>query len=371
MEIKKLTPGRYLLRTVVIAGPCGLISGILAFITGSLYLSALVGALCGTLMGMGISYRNYRQLLSPMKRAMERLEGVARQSGASSVGKMSTVADLERAFVSILEDLTRQLEAGADKLTDAVLNLRENAAQTSAGAEETAAAVGKVVGNIEEIRDQITGVNENAEQVAGALESGSTSLQLVDEHVQAIARQNESSVRIIKELNLKTGEIARALELITNIARQTNLLSLNAAIEASKAGNYGRGFAVVAAEIRELADQSAKAASEIGQVIKSIMASSQQAEAIANEEHERIQAEADQIGDFRKKMDENMVYVNNFFRQVVRIPDMINQIVAAVQNISGAVEETSSATAEVSEIVGNLEQLVNNLNALAGKFKIS
>lgn len=369
MEIKKLTPGRYLLRTVIIAGPCGLASGVLSLITGNLYLAALVGGMSGILMGMGISYRNYRQLLAPMKRAMEGLERVAQRSGAVSVGNMSTVADLEKAFTGILQDLTMQLESGAQKLSGVVKDLRENAGQTSAGAEETAAAVGEVVGNIEAIGEKIAIVGRDSEQVAVRLEGGMTSLKNVDDHVQAIARQNETSVKIIKELNLKTADIAKALELITNIARQTNLLSLNAAIEAAKAGNYGRGFAVVASEIRDLAEQSARATGEIDGIITSIMESARQAEEIADEEHQRIQDETVQINEFRKNMDENMVYVNSFFSQVGQIPRMIEQILAAVQNISGAVEETSSATAEVSQIVGGLEQLVNDLDVLAQRFK--
>lgn len=371
MEIKKLTPGRYLLRTVVLAGPCGLVSGLLAFLTGSLYLSALVGALSGVLMGVGISYRNYRQLLSPMKRAMERLEGIARLSGTSSVEKMRTVADLEKAFVAILYDLTQQLEVGSRRLNDSILKLRENAEQTSKGAEETAASVSGVVNNIEAIHDQVESVGRNADLVAGRLEDGIGSLQLIDSHVQAVARQNETTVRIIKNLSLQTGDIARALDLITDVARQTNLLSLNAAIEAAKAGNYGRGFSVVAAEIRTLADQSARATSEINEIIRNIVENARKAEAIASDEYERIQDESAQIGNLRKNMDENLVYINGFFRQVRQVPDMVNNIVAAVQNISGAVEETSSATEEVSRVVGYLQELAENLNALAVRFKVN
>jgi len=369
VEIKKLTLGRYLMRTVVLAGPCGLASGVLAFLTGDVYLSALVGGLSGILMGIGISSRNYRQLLSPMKRAMERLEGVARQSGNQTVGDLRVVADLEKAFVNILHDLTRQLEAGARKLTDTVSVLRQNTEHTSMGAEETAAAVNRVVGSVEDIRDRIGEINRNAEQVAARLGAGISSLQLIDSHVQALSDQNKMSVEIIKKLNQQTGNIARAMDLITNIARQTNLLSLNAAIEAAKAGDYGRGFSVVAAEIRDLADQSAKTAGEIYEIVKSITESSQKAEMIANDEYERIQDESEQIGSLRRSMDENLVYFEEFFRQLRQIPEMNNQIVAAVQNISGAVEETSSATLEVNQIVAGLEEMVESLNVLAARFE--
>lgn len=371
MEIKKLTPGRYLLRTVVLAGPCGLVSGLLAFLTGSLHLAALVGALSGMLMGVGISYRNYRQLLSPMKRAMERLERVARQSGTSSVGGINTVADLENAFVGILTDLTRQLESGAVKLTETVLQLRENARETSTGAEETAAAVSRVVGSIEDIRGQVDVISRKADQLTGTMAAGMASLQLIDGQVQAMAGQNASSVEIIKKLNRQTGEIAKALDLISNVAQQTNLLSLNAAIEAAKAGDSGRGFAVVAAEIRDLADRSAGAAGEINGIAKSIIESSRAAETISTEEYQRIQDGTAQVGALRENMGQNLAHINEFFLQVRQIPEMMDQIVSAVQNISGAVEETSSATVVVSDIVCSLEELVKSLDVLAGRFRVN
>ncbi len=371
MEIRKLTAGRYLLRTVVLAGPSGLLSGLLAFLAGDIYLAALVGALSGTLMGVGISYRNYRQLLAPMRRAIGSLEGIARRSGTSSAEKIRTAADLEIAFTAILLDLHRQLENGSVRLAESISNLRDSAVQTSAGAEETAATVGGVASNVEAIRQRLESISHSADLVAGRLGEGMDSLQKIDSHVQVLARQNESTVNIIKQLSHQTGDIARALELITGVARQTNLLSLNAAIEAAKAGNYGRGFSVVAAEIRGLADQSAKATEEISQVIGSIVENAGKAGTIAGDEYRRIQDGVEQIGRLRKNMDNNLEYINNFLRQVRQIPVMVDNIAEALGNIYGAAEETSAATAEVSRVAGDLQELVDNMNVLADRFRVN
>ncbi|MCG8400748.1 MAG: methyl-accepting chemotaxis protein [Firmicutes bacterium] len=370
MEIKKLTLGRYLVRTVSLAFPSGALTGWVAFKTGDILLCTLVGGIGGLLMGVGISGRNYRQLLAPMKRAIEQVEQVAGKSGTVMAENLRTVKDLEVAFTAILQELTRQLGAGVQRLNDTMLDLKLCSDQLAKSTEQTAGASVQVAASADNIRTRVEDINRNTDQVARVLENGCRDLNVVNDNMHEIVERNKSSVEIIEKLNQQAGDVGKAIELITDITRQTNLLSLNAAIEASKAGEAGRGFAVVAEEVRKLADQSAKAAQEISNIVNSIADSSQQAATIIVGGNERVRSEAAQITSLRQQMDNNLEYINKFLHQVSEIPDMINQIAQAIEHVSAVSQEHSSITQKVDQMVRDTDELVVSLKDLNNRFKI-
>ncbi|WP_104371324.1 methyl-accepting chemotaxis protein [Desulfocucumis palustris] len=373
MEVKKLTLWRYCLRTVILAFPTGALSGCLSVYlsqNGGILPGALVGGVCGVLMGVGISTRNYRQLLAPMKRSMEKVEQVARQSGTLDNTRLRTVTDLENAFLAILSDLNGHLEDGAGKLTETVHKLQELGGQMSIGAGKTASAASQVYASADTINSQVEEITKNTDKVSGMLSEECVKLQATSRQVLEIAEKNRALVEIMDGLTRQAQGVGMTVELITNIAGQTNLLSLNAAIEAAKAGDSGRGFAVVAGEVSKLAEQSTRAAREIGEIIGGIASSTNQAYEIIIRGSENVQSEAEEINQLRRRMDENLEYINKYLQQVKEIPRMISEIAAAVQHISAVAEETSATTGEVNKMVGDVEELVKKLDLLAGKFKI-
>jgi len=370
MEIKKISLQNYLLRTVSLAFPAGALTGAVAFLSGDIFWSAIVGGLGGALMGVGISGRNYKQLLAPMKRAIEQVEKVARQSGTLKADNLRTVADLERAFTAILNDLANQLNTSVSRLTNTVLDLKVCSEQLAQSAEQTAGASVEVAASADSIRTRVGDVGRHTDQVAGALEEGYINLGRVNDNMHEIVKRNNSSVKMMQKLNRQAGDVGKAIELITDITRQTNLLSLNAAIEASKAGEAGRGFAVVAEEVRKLADQSAKAAQEINYIVNNIAVSSQQAATIIVEGNERVRSEAVQINDLRQQMDQNLAFINTFLKSVSEIPEMINQIAEAIEHVSAVSQENSGITQRVDQMVRDIDELLVNLKELNIKFKI-
>lgn len=369
MNVDNLTAWRYVVRTVSLAFPSGAVSGFLAYITKDYFLAALVGGCCGALMGIGISGRNYLQLILPMQRIVQVVKKIARQSGSVDAQGIKSIGDIEKAFASILRDLTDQLRDGSNRLAETVKSVREYAGQVASGAEETTSSTASVSSTASDMFNRVKEIARHTDSVASFMAGSREHLQAVNENMVEIAEKEKSSVEIIEKLNRQAGEINKITELITDIADQTNLLSLNAAIEAARAGSSGSSFAVVAGEVRALAEKSAAAAAEIENIVFSITSSSREAAGIINDNNQKIQQETNQISTLYQQMEENLTFINEFLQHVNDIPAMVNDIAEAVKNIHATAEETSSSMQVVEDTVATVEGMVADLESMASKFK--
>lgn len=372
------TLGRYLIETAVTAIPVFGGVGYIAFLLGRVGTADESMLVClissSALTGIGgfvLSAGKYRQLVGPMKKVMHHLEKVALRSGAQSAQSLRTVADLENSFTGIIADLTRQLGRTGLSLSETLANLRGFAGQTLAGAEETAGSITEVAASAQNICGQVDSINDNIDRVAAFLAEGSSNLEVISQQVQAIARQSKLSVEIIDRLNQQAEEIVKSLELITGIAQRTNLLSLNAAVKAIKAGDAGRGFAIVAEEVGVLAEQSATAAREIAAIVTDIADSSRQAVSVIKEEYDIVREETEKITSLKSDMTRNLGRITDFLQNVREIPEVVGQIAGGVQNVSAVAQENSATTQEVSRIIHSVEQLAGRMNDLAVKFSIA
>ena len=240
----------------------------------SLLIAVLAAALCGYLL--------LQAIMSPMKRIVSILE-VMRSGDLSSrlnLERKDEFGAVETGFNDMMTELTSlvsQAQRSSVQVTTSVTEIAATSKQQQATATETAATTTEIGATSREIaatsRDLVrtmTEVTSAADQASILAGSGQQGLARMEETMHQVMGAADLVNAKLAILNEKAGNINQVVVTIVKVADQTNLLSLNAAIEAEKAGEYGRGFAVVATEVRRLADQTAVATYDIEQMVREI-----------------------------------------------------------------------------------------------------
>ena len=296
---------------------------------------------------------------------------------------------LRKAFKHVNES-SEQVAASSEELT--------------ASAEQSALAVTQVAGSINEIAEgaskQLQAVDEASAVVeqmsAGIQEAAASSNQVADHSAQAAAKAKDgnqsvgkavtqmtqieqkvsNSAQVVAKLGERSKEIGQIVDTISGIAGQTNLLALNAAIEAARAGEQGRGFAVVADEVRKLAEQSQEAAQKIAELIGAIQSDTEKAVVAMGEGTREVSVGAEVVAEAGETFKEIVELVENVSEQVKEISAAMQQmasgsqqIVESVQTINGlskeAVNESQTVSAATEEQSASMEEIAASSQSLA------
>jgi len=264
-----------------------------------------------------------------------------------------------------------QLETTADTLATSI---QELASQT----DEVATAVEQMSSTITENADNINNTNDAAQSNMDiAVEGGKVVSETVEKMGQIgdVVSQSASNIEELGRSSKKIGEI---INVIDEIADQTNLLALNAAIEAARAGEQGRGFAVVADEVRKLAERTGGATKEITGMVKEIQ--EQTSEAVDVMENGKIEVEKgitlagtagnslEQIVDNAKSILERINFIADASREQSATSEEISKNVTAIAEVT---QDSSNRVGDVSGLSGGLNQLTNDLSSLMSKFQTS
>lgn len=249
------------------------------------------------------------------------------------------------------------LSMGSDEVSTAASQVASASQALAEGASEQAAAVQETSSTLEETSSMVHQNRENTQQAA----------VLARQTKQYAEKSNDEMVKMsvsMSDLKNSSNEIAKIIKVIDEIAFQTNILSLNAAVEAARAGDAGKGFAVVAEEVRNLAQRSAQAAKDTTVIIESNIDLSENSVNIAKAVKDSVESIAEQATKVSDLLEEISVATNEQAQGVEQINKAVSQMEMALQSNASTADESASASRSLQEQAINVRDIVDSLIAL-------
>ncbi|MFQ3573651.1 MAG: methyl-accepting chemotaxis protein [Thermodesulfovibrionales bacterium] len=281
-------------------------------------------------------------------------------------------------------NIVLELKSSSDTLASASQQLSASSEQMSRGVSEQSGRASQIATSATEMSQTVIDIAKNTSNIASSAvetsriaKDGEEVVSKSVNEVKAIAQTVSESAGFIGSLGERSQQIGEIVNVIKDIADQTNLLALNAAIEAARAGEQGRGFAVVADEVRKLAERTSKATSEIGSMIGAIQDEVQKAVVSMNEAIRRVDTGVEYSTNAGDALREIVRSVENLQSMVQQIASATEEMSSVSEHISGDIEtiatvsnETSKSSEQITASSSDLARLATKLTELVRRFKV-
>ncbi len=304
---------------------------------------------------------NLREMVSGVSASAQSLAEASQQLSAASEQTSSATQQIATTIQQVAQGsqeqaaATQETSSSVDQLSRAIDQIAKGAQDQAGSVERASASVGQLGGSISNVAVASQQVSSAAREAHLAASSGADSVQKTVRGMAAIKASAGTAAAKVQELDKYSAQIGSIVEAIDDIAEQTNLLALNAAIEAARAGEHGRGFAVVADEVRKLAERAGRSTKEIAELIAQVQQGTQEAvDAMARGTRE-VETGAQLAEEAGTSLKNILSSVQEAANQVTQIADAVHEMEASSQevvdlmgSISAVVEQSTAATQEMA-----------------------
>src|SRR5690625_4586639 len=370
------------------------------------------------LLAIIVSLLTARRITKPIQSVMDRMQQIANgdlshppldAKSADEVGQLvQATNDMNDNMRDVLQEINRvseivssqseeltqsagEVKAGSEQISSTMQELAAGSETQANRASDLSSSMQQFVQEINEVNGRSEDIQSSSNHVIGMAEEGSALMNQSREQMETIDHIVQDAVRDVEGLSAQTEEISKLVEVIQDVANQTNLLALNAAIEAARAGEHGKGFAVVADEVRKLSEQVAESVTDITEIVTNIQGESQTVTNSLQKGYKEVESGTNQIETTGEKfngihgalseMANNIHVTVRNLTNITSSSDQMNAFIediaavseesaAGVEETSASSEQTNAAMEEVTDSSKHLAELAEQLNELVTRFKL-